>query len=260
MSSNNSKDRASLCAFTFSDGRQCRMPRHSKKSQYCFGHERALLDVRSKLATAFALNSSKSDTKQTALSPFEITTYEEREEGEGLASNYLSNVSLTTNLSLQPPTPPDNSEDRSSLCAFTFSDGRKCRMLRHSKKSAFCFHHERKLCHLREIDRTASEICEPIAGDFVPATALTQSLTRAFRAVAEGRFDPRTANALSRLASTLLKSIGASSHEFQSCYLEGYWRQLVRAHYHDLPDYIPPTPRQPRRRRNSPPPPDDSDS
>jgi hypothetical protein len=112
-------------------------------------------------------------------------------------------------------------------------------MPRKSKKSRYCFDHERKLRHLREADETASDICEPIAGDFVPATALTHSLTRVFRAVAEGRLDPKSATALARIASALLKSINASSAEFQACYLDDYWRQLVYDHYTDLPEYIP---------------------
>lgn len=227
MSSNNSRDRASLCAFTFPDGRQCRMPRHSKESPYCLSHERMLLE----LATAFGTN-----------------TYEKQREGECLSGNHLhSALSVITNLSLQNSPPSNNSKNRTSLCAFTFSDGRQCRMLLHSKKSRYCFHHERKLRHLRQADQTAFDVCEPMDGDFVPATALTQSLTRAFRAVAEGRIDHKTASALSRLASTLLKSIGASSDEFQSCYLESYWRQLVREHYVNVSDYIPATPRPPRR-------------
>ncbi len=132
-----------------------------------------------------------------------------------------------------------SSKDDPSLCAFTFSDGRQCRMLRSSRTSKYCFHHERKLRHLRESDKTASDIWEPLAGNFVPATALTHSLTRVFRAVAEGRIDPKSATALARVASTLLKSITASSAEFQECYIEEYWRQLVGDYYVDLPDYTP---------------------
>jgi hypothetical protein len=115
------------------------------------------------------------------------------------------------------------SEDHASSCAFTFADGRQCRMLHHDK-SKYCYDHNRKLLHLYETDQTASEIAVPLEGDFVPATALT----RVFRAVAGGRIDPKTASALTRVASALLKSIRPASDEFQSCYLENYWAQLVR--------------------------------
>ena len=130
---------------------------------------------------------------------------------------------------------PNDSDDRASLCAFSYSDGRNCRMLRANAKSQFCVHHERKLRHLREVDYTAAEIAEPLAHDFVPATALTHSLTRVFRAVAEGRIDAQSAVALARVASTLLKSIEKSSAEFQECYKEQFWRQLIWSHHNDLP-------------------------
>jgi len=38
MSSLSPKDRASLCSFTFSDGRRCRTPRTGKQSHFCFDH------------------------------------------------------------------------------------------------------------------------------------------------------------------------------------------------------------------------------
>jgi hypothetical protein len=131
--------------------------------------------------------------------------------------------------------PANASDDRAPVCAFVYSDGRTCRMLPASSKSQFCFYHERKLRNVREADYTAAEICEPLSHDFVPATALTQSLTRAFRAVAEGRIDAKSASALARLASTLLKSIDKSSAEFQECYKDEFWRQLIWSHHRDLP-------------------------
>jgi hypothetical protein len=55
MSTNHSKDRASLCAFTFADGRQCRSPRrnshpylctfHARKEAQAFSGERAGEDI-----------------------------------------------------------------------------------------------------------------------------------------------------------------------------------------------------------------------
>jgi len=38
MSSLNAKDRASLCQFTFSDGRRCRSPRFGNHSRLCPDH------------------------------------------------------------------------------------------------------------------------------------------------------------------------------------------------------------------------------
>ena len=38
MSSLSSKDRVSLCTFTFSDGRRCRTPRNRDNPHFCFDH------------------------------------------------------------------------------------------------------------------------------------------------------------------------------------------------------------------------------
>src|SRR5260370_14388913 len=38
MSSLSPKDRASLCTFTFSDGRRCRTPRNRNNARFCFYH------------------------------------------------------------------------------------------------------------------------------------------------------------------------------------------------------------------------------
>src|SRR5258707_6335750 len=38
MSSLSQKDRASLCSFSFADGRQCRTPRAAKHPRFCFYH------------------------------------------------------------------------------------------------------------------------------------------------------------------------------------------------------------------------------
>ena len=39
MSSKNTQDRASLCSFLFADGRQCRMLKKNKSSEFCYFHQ-----------------------------------------------------------------------------------------------------------------------------------------------------------------------------------------------------------------------------
>jgi len=56
MSKRNSEDRASSCSFTFSDGRQCRMLRHSRDSQFCPHHDRQLSKLVSKFAKRFRIS------------------------------------------------------------------------------------------------------------------------------------------------------------------------------------------------------------
>jgi hypothetical protein len=140
-------------------------------------------------------------------------------------------------------------EDSAPSCAFTYSDGRRCRMLRASRKSKYCVHHERRLRHLKEADDAAADLFDPISGGFVTATALSQSVARLFAAVAEGRLDPKSANALARVAGILLKIISSSTQEFRDTFKESYWTQIVRQSCRNLPEYVPPVllNRQPTR-------------
>jgi hypothetical protein len=144
-----------------------------------------------------------------------------------------------------------HSQDHASSCAFAYSDGRHCRMPRRSKGSKYCTVHERKLRILNETDDVAAEIYAPINQSFIPASALSVSLARVFAAVASGRVSAKNATAISRVADTLLKTISASTDEFRRCYREGYWMQVVRSNFYDLPDYIPPTPPPPPARPRS---------
>ncbi len=131
------------------------------------------------------------------------------------------------------------SEDPASSCAFTYSDGRHCRMLRFTNTSNYCIHHARKLRHLNDLEDTAFNLVKPIRGSFVSATALTRSLTLLFANVAEGRINAKDAVAMARVANTLLKTIPLSKQEFQHVYKEEYYSQLVCESFVDLPPYIP---------------------
>jgi hypothetical protein len=136
-------------------------------------------------------------------------------------------------------------ENRASSCAFTSDHGRQCTMPR-ATRSKYCYHHDRKLRYSREAELAALEIFEPIGDNFVPANRLTKSLARLFGRVADGRISPRQANAMSRVAEVMLKSISNSSSEFKDSYRPGYFQQLIRQSFGELPDYIPPV--FPRRR------------
>jgi hypothetical protein len=45
MSTIHPKDRASLCSFTFADGRRCRTPRYAVHAQLCYFHARKQVQV-----------------------------------------------------------------------------------------------------------------------------------------------------------------------------------------------------------------------
>jgi hypothetical protein len=113
-------------------------------------------------------------------------------------------------------------------------------MLRSSKKSKYCVHHQRKLRHIDEVEDATLDLFQPISSGFVPATGLAKSLSRLFACVAEGRINAKDAVAMSRIAETLLKTIPLSTKEFRDCYLYRYWAQLIRRSFGELPEYIPP--------------------
>jgi hypothetical protein len=133
-----------------------------------------------------------------------------------------------------------NSEDRASSCSFTFSDGRQCRMLRSSKRSKYCLHHERKLLFLKESGELASDLYKPISDDFVHHAGLTRSLARFLAQVAEGRVKAKDAVAMARVADTLLKSISLAMSDFRETHRLSYFGQLVRRSFGKLPPFVPP--------------------
>lgn len=125
-----------------------------------------------------------------------------------------------------------SSKDRASLCAFSYSDGRQCRMLRHSSKSQYCLPHDRKLRHLHEADDTATHVAAPLSQPFISATSLNYSLARLFSAIADGRVPPRTATPLINLSKILLKTVPMANREYLIAF-RGFdaWDRLVRQMY-----------------------------
>jgi hypothetical protein len=124
----------------------------------------------------------------------------------------------------------NDSEDRASLCAFTFADGRRCRLPRPFPDSEYCHHHQRKLRHLREHDDTARNIALPLIGEVIAPSSLN------FAAVAEGRISSKTANTLTNLAKVLLKTIPNAQRELLlTARNPACWDDVVRQIY-NLPD------------------------
>jgi len=129
-----------------------------------------------------------------------------------------------------------------SRCAHTTSDGRQCRMLRASGDAPFCLYHERKMRNLLGADRMVDDLFAPISRGFITASSLSQSMARLFAAVAAGRIGPKNAVALSHVADTLLKTISASTGEFNRAFKGSQWRRVVRSSIGDLAEFSPATP------------------
>jgi hypothetical protein len=115
----------------------------------------------------------------------------------------------------------------------------------HSPDALFCPHHNLKVARVVNSSKVGEDVFDPISGGFVPANALTQSLSRVIGYVADGTLSPKAATAISRVADTLLKTIALSTQEFREAYVQNYFNQLIRNSFGELPAYKPPPPPTP---------------
>ena len=97
----------------------------------------------------------------------------------------------------------NTSNDRSSLCAFTFSDSRQCRMPRRVGHPYLCAFHARKEAQALDGETAGRDIAYHLSGNYLSACDLTSALGRLFSAVAQGQLKPKTASTLAYLGQTL---------------------------------------------------------
>jgi hypothetical protein len=133
-------------------------------------------------------------------------------------------------------------KDRSSLCTFTFADGRRCRSPRQSGHSYLCCFHARKEAQARATEELGQDISSFLSGSYLPACDLSSALGRLFTAVAQGHVKPRTAATLAYLGQTLVQSIQLAEKEYIEAFDTDFWRETVRS------SFTPPsaTPRAPQ--------------
>jgi hypothetical protein len=116
--------------------------------------------------------------------------------------------------------------NESDLCQFPFSDGRRCRMLRHPGHSCLCIFHARAESQLLETERLGIELGETLTGDFMTATDINHAMGRLYTAVAQNRIPVRHANTLARIGSTLLRSVPGIKTEFKFEYSFDQWKKM----------------------------------
>jgi hypothetical protein len=85
----------------------------------------------------------------------------------------------------------NRSEDRASLCSFTFVDGRRCRTPRRDGHLHLCTFHARKEAQALAGQQAAEEIAYHLSGNYVSACDLNSALGRLFSAVAQGQINPK---------------------------------------------------------------------
>jgi len=116
--------------------------------------------------------------------------------------------------------------DRTELCQFTFSDGRRCTMPQFPDDLGFCYYHGqqcRERLHAKEAGRQVSRFLET---DIMTACDLSCTLSALFGATAEGLIKPKRAKTLAYLAGLMLQTHKLAKSEFLEAY-EQTWPEVV---------------------------------
>jgi hypothetical protein len=116
--------------------------------------------------------------------------------------------------------------DETSLCQFSFSDGRTCRMLRQHDHPSLCVFHARAERQIIESDRLGSELAATLTGRFMTATDINFALGKLFKGIAQNRIPPRNAANLAFVGKLLLRSLDKLESEFSFEYDFETWKSM----------------------------------
>jgi hypothetical protein len=131
--------------------------------------------------------------------------------------NFLSGDSMSTT----------RSNDRASLCSFTFADGRQCRTPR-AAHPYLCAFHAHKDAQALAGEAAGKDIAYHLSGSYVSACDLSSALGRLFSAVAQGQVKPKTASTLAYLGQTLVQALPLAQQEYVHAYGANSWRETIR--------------------------------
>jgi hypothetical protein len=130
----------------------------------------------------------------------------------------------------------NRSKDRSSLCSFTFADGRQCRTPR-AAHPYLCVFHARKDAQALAAEAAGQDIAYHLSGDYVSACDLNSALGRLFSAVAQGHVKPKTASTLAYLGQTLVQNLHLAQAEYINAFGTNYWRETIRSSHEQSADH-----------------------
>ena len=116
--------------------------------------------------------------------------------------------------------------DESSLCQFSFADGRTCRMFRQHDHPSLCVFHARAERQVIESDRLGSELAATLTGRFMTATDINFALGKLYKAIAQNRIPPRNASNLAFVGKLLLLSLDKLKSEFNFRYEYDQWIKM----------------------------------
>src|SRR5579885_1460693 len=123
---------------------------------------------------------------------------------------------------------PARNTDRSSLCRFTFADGRQCRTPRAPGNPHFCAFHARKLARSQSADDLAREISFYLSSEYLSANDLTTALARLIPAILRGDISPKVAKTLAYHAQILAQLVRIGEHEYINAFGAESWRRALR--------------------------------
>jgi hypothetical protein len=98
-----------------------------------------------------------------------------------------------------------------NLCAFTFGDGRQCRIPHCSGHLHLCYFHAQKEAESLAAQQVGQDISRFLPVKLLTPCDLGAAMSRLFCAVARGEVKPKVASTLAYLAQTMLQSIPSPS-------------------------------------------------
>src|SRR5262249_23217277 len=132
--------------------------------------------------------------------------------------------------------------DNRNLCMFSYSAGRRCRMLRHRDHPGLCPFHSREERQALESERIGTELAATLTGHFLTASDINHVLGKVFTALAQDRISIKKAKALAYLAQLMLASLRYAKQETKIRYEFDSWQRMLKNSV-PLPD--PPDPIDP---------------
>jgi hypothetical protein len=114
-----------------------------------------------------------------------------------------------------------------NLCQFGFSDGRRCRMLRHKNHTTLCLFHAHAEHQLLESHRLGAEMAATFTGDFLTAADINHVMGKVFTALAQNRIPQRTAATLAYLGQVMLLSLPMAKKETKFVYSFETWKDFI---------------------------------
>jgi len=116
--------------------------------------------------------------------------------------------------------------NESSLCQFSFADGRTCRMFRQHDHPSLCVFHARAERQIIESNRLGAELAASLTGRFMTATDINFVLGKLFKAIAQNRIPPRNAANLAFVGKLLLLSLRDLKDEYEFEYEYETWKNM----------------------------------